>query len=167
MTTATQLRAVEPTDLEATRVWRSDWSVVRQTFGRVFPITPENESRWYAELGVGPFPTSACWAIQAGARLVGMVQLANISWVHGTSWFGIVIAPDAQGEGHGTRATELCLEIAHRRMNLRQVRLEVAADNDPALRVYSRTGWLEEGRLEGAIREGESVRDVVIMRHEG
>lgn len=162
----THLRPVEFEDLASTRAWRSDWEVVRQTLGRVFPITPENELAWYRGLGEGSFPTAACWVVEASSAIVGLVQLNSISWVHRTAWFGIMIAPEAQGAGHGVRATQACLDIAHTRMNLRQVRLEVVADNERALAVYARTGWVEEGRLARAVSEGQVFRDIVIMRHD-
>lgn len=168
MSHVTRIRAVQPSDLATIRHTRTDWDIARETIGRAFPITPANEQRWYESLGEGHFPLSAVWTITADEDedAIGLVQITEIDWVHRTGWFGIWIAPTAQGRGHGTRATELALAFAHHRMNLRQVRLRVVADNHRAIATYARTGWAEEGRLEGAVLEGGDTRDLILMRHD-
>lgn len=163
----TTLRAVEPGDLEFTRLTRSDPEVFLGTLGRRFPTTPDGEERWYESLGNGRFPTSAVWCIVDGSGdKVGLVQLDEIDWIHRTTWFGIWVAPTAAGRGHGRRATESALTRAYEMFELRQVRLQVLADNHAARSIYDSLGFVVEGTLFGAATLPDGVKDIVIMRHD-
>ena len=163
----TCLRAVERRDLPVTRVLRVDAAIARGTLGRRFPITEANEEAWFDGLGRGAFPDAAVWAIAAveGAQsIVGIVQIAEIDWVHRTGWFGIWVAPDQQGQGHGRRATTLACAHAGHDLGLRQLRLRVLADNAAAIGVYHDAGYVDEGTQVAAVIIDGEPRDLVIMR---
>ncbi len=158
------MRAIESHDLESTRRWRNDPAIGPLTIGRPFPITESNERAWHDTLGVGALPTAAVWAVDAGAGIVGVVQINEIDWLHRTAWFGIFIGPEHQGNGHGRAATSLACAHAFERFNLRQVRLRVRADNEAAVALYEDLGFEHEGTLVGAVLDGDRPIDVQLMR---
>lgn len=163
----TCLRAVEARDLPVTRVLRVDPAIATATLGRRFPVTEANEEAWFAGLGRGAFPDAAVWAIApAGDEqpIVGLAQVAEIDWVHRTGWFGIWVAPAAQGQGHGRRATSMTCTHAIRELGLRQVRLRVLADNEAARGIYRDAGFVDEGVQAGAVLIEGEPRDLVVMR---
>ncbi len=104
------------------------------------------------------------WAVDAGAGIVGVVQINEIDWLHRTAWFGIFIGPEHQGNGHGRAATSLACAHAFERFNLRQVRLRVRADNEAAVALYEDLGFEHEGTLVGAVLDGHRPIDVHLMR---
>lgn len=60
----------------------------------------------------------------------------------------VAVAPEAQGRGIGAQLVARFLEQARVR-GAKQAFLEVAADNAPALAVYRKLGFVEQGRRQG------------------
>lgn len=62
----------------------------------------------------------------------------------GSAEFGrLLVDPARRGQGTGTRATQLCLRMADEVLGLRDLRLEVKAENEPAIRIYRELGFRE------------------------
>ena len=57
--------------------------------------------------------------------------------------------PDAAGRGCAAEATRLVVDYALRDLGLRRVHLEVRADNERAIALYERTGFVRAGGGEG------------------
>lgn len=162
------LRPVEYGDLDFTLRNRQHPEIRAATLGRVFPVTPENELRWYQGLGVGEYPGRVVFvACNRNDVRVGMFHLGDINWVSRTAWLGIWVAPECQGKGYGRAILEEGLAYGYAALGLRQVRLEVLSENLPALTLYGSSGFVQEGRLSAAAWVGGEYQDVVIMRHGG
>ena len=158
------IRAVEAHDLDATRGWRNDPRVSGPALGRRFPITEVGERSWFESLGTGPFPIHLVWAVaDDDSKIVGLVQLADIHWIHRTAQFGVWVGPEHWGRGHATRATQLVCDYATRELGLRQVRLSVAAGHEAALAVYRKAGFVDEGTQRGAVLIGGVATDLMLM----
>ncbi len=76
---------------------------------------------------------------------------------------GMAVHDQYTGRGVGSRLMEAALDLADNWLALRRVELEVFVDNEPAIRLYRRCGFIEEGRFtDHAFRAGEYV-DVLAM----
>lgn len=158
------IRAVELDDLEWTRRWRNDPRVAIPALGRRFPITSAGERAWFDGLGSGAFPTHLVWSVGGDDdRIVGLVHLADIHWVHRVAQFGVWIGPEHWGNGHASRATQLVCELARRDLGLRQIRLSVVSGHDSARAVYDKNGFVEEGVQRGAVLVDGAPADLVLM----
>ncbi len=121
-----------------------------------------------------PFASTALWRERAAAtdkgayklvaavdgRVVGHLGLfvaANPRRSHAGS-IGMAVHDAWQGRGVGSALLSAALELADRWLNLSRVELEVFTDNEPAVRLYRRTGFEVEGTLVGyALRDGALV----------
>jgi RimJ/RimL family protein N-acetyltransferase len=160
----TMIRAVEVDDLPMTRLWRNDPRVSIPALGRRFPITEGGERAWFEALAIGAFPTQLVWAVaDDDSHIVGVVQLADIHWIHRTAQFGIWIGPEHWGHGHARRATRLVCDLAQRDLGLRQLRLSVAAGHDTARAVYEKNGFVQEAVQRDAVLINGSPADLVLM----
>lgn len=75
----------------------------------------------------------------------------------------MAVHDDWQGKGCGTALLAAALDIADNWMDLRRIELQVFTDNEPAQRLYERSGFEIEGTLKRfAFREGEYA-DVYAM----
>ncbi len=104
-------------------------------------------------------PESVAYAIdlREPSRLVGLTTFSNLDPDNGSVLFHITIGePDAWGQGYGTEATGLMLQLAFERIGLHRVSLSVFSFNERAIRSYQKSGFRLEGRAREAIlRNGE------------
>lgn len=76
---------------------------------------------------------------------------------------GMAVRDDWQGRGVGAALLQAALEVADDWLNLRRMELEVYVDNEPAVRLYTRAGFVIEGTLRQYVyRDGQYV-DVYAM----
>ncbi len=76
---------------------------------------------------------------------------------------GMSVRDDWQGKGAGTALMQAACDLADRWLNLARLELEVFVDNEPAIRLYKKFGFLVEGTLlRFAYRDGRYA-DVYTM----
>ncbi|MBP6786072.1 MAG: GNAT family N-acetyltransferase [Candidatus Promineofilum sp.] len=76
---------------------------------------------------------------------------------------GMAVRDDMQGQGVGTALMRACTDLADNWLNIHRLELEVFVDNEPAIHLYHKFGFVTEGRLvDYGFRDGEYV-DVFVM----
>ncbi len=77
--------------------------------------------------------------------------------------FGMAVRDDYHGRGVGTALMVALIELADNWLNLHRLELEVFVDNEAAIHLYQKFGFVIEGRLaDFAFRDGEYA-DVFVM----
>lgn len=95
----------------------------------------------------------ACWL--RGGRLRRLRHEASLE---------LMVAREARGRGVGRRLLREALAWAEEQPGLLRVVLSVMADNERAIALYRREGFVEEGRRVGAVREADGrLRDDLLM----
>ena len=78
---------------------------------------------------------------------------------------GMGVHDDWQGRGVGTALMRAGVEMADRWLNLTRLELEVFTDNEAAIRLYERFGFVREGTMrQYAFRDGRYVDAYVMAR---
>jgi putative acetyltransferase len=78
---------------------------------------------------------------------------------------GISIAPEAQGQGVGKALMQALCDYADRWAQVLRIELTVYADNQRAIALYRRFGFVEEGRMRAyALRDGLYVDALAMAR---
>lgn len=96
--------------------------------------------------------------------LVGTCQLHSINAIHRSAELQIRIGrKDAQGSGIGTEACSLLLYYAFQDLNLNRIFLHVFETNEPAIRLYTSSGFKIEGTLRNAVFIDGRWGNVMIM----
>lgn len=73
-------------------------------------------------------------------------------------WIGMAVRDDWQGKGAGTALMQAAVDLADKWMNLLRLELQVYTDNEPAIRLYKKFGFVIEGtQVRSGFREGEYV----------
>ncbi|MEW6546419.1 MAG: GNAT family N-acetyltransferase [Bacillota bacterium] len=103
---------------------------------------------------------------EAPHAVVGMISLRRMTGrQQHVAGLGMFVHPAFHGRGIGTRLMEAALDAADREWQVLRIQLAVYPDNEPALRLYRRFGFREEGRLARmAIRDGTYTDTVVMAR---
>jgi UDP-4-amino-4,6-dideoxy-N-acetyl-beta-L-altrosamine N-acetyltransferase len=143
-----RLSSIRPEDSETLFRWINDPETVR--FNAAYkPVHWAGHEEWCRSLAATP--AKQVFAIRAGERLVGVVQLIDIDPVHRSAELTIRIGEDAdRGRGYGTAALRLATDFAWRDLNLHRVWVRVFADNARAIAAYKKVGFVDEGTLREA-----------------
>lgn len=100
---------------------------------------------------------------EAEGERVGLVELVEINHIHRRAEFQVIVAPQHQGKGYATLATQLAVEYAFTVLNLHKLFLVVDCDNQPAIAVYRKLGFQEEGRLKHEFFVDGDYKDAIRM----
>jgi RimJ/RimL family protein N-acetyltransferase len=97
-------------------------------------------------------------------RLSGLLNIAKGRWPKNqhVAEFGMACLSDCRGVGLGTALLLRALDWA-RSTGVQKVRLEVFASNEPAISLYRKLGFVEEGRLSREFLIEGSFVDGVLM----
>ena len=155
------IRRVETADYEALQRIHAGPRAVRETLQLPYPSL-EGWRKRLAEPPEGFFGLVAC----VEAEVVGHLGLETfplrVRRRH-AGRLGMAVRDDWQGKGVGTALMQAAIEWADNWLNLRRLELEVFTDNEPAIRLYKKFGFVIEGTLaEYAFRDGQYA-DVYAM----
>ncbi len=151
-------------DLPHVRRWYRDPELARLTRYSVQPMTDDEVDRFFHARLMSPESVAYAIEIREGARLIGLTTFSNLDPDNGSVLFHITIGePDAWGQGYGTEATGLMLQLAFERIGLHRVGLSVFSFNERAIRSYRKSGFQLEGRAREAIMRGGERFDEFTM----
>lgn len=91
------------------------------------------------------------YAIEEDGEYMGTISLKHIDPINKNAEYAIALRKIAQGKGLGTKSSKKLLDIAFNELKLNKVYLDVLSDNSPAIRLYKKLGFKEEGELKNHI----------------
>lgn len=155
------IRAREPSDAAAYQRLYSHPEVYAWTLQLPFPSVASWQKK-FEKMDAAGFIT---FVAEIDGEMVGELTLFvdhKPRTRHGIS-FGIGVEPAFSGRGVGEKLLRTAMDYARNWLGITRMELEVFDDNQRALRLYQRLGFIQEGiRRQAALREGK-LRDVVIM----
>ena len=158
-----QLRRMGPQDAADVVRLRSDPDVQAQLFSERPPTVAEH-LRWLADVDARGDRHEFMIVERTSGRSVGTIGLSRIDPTHRRAEYGVLIGePGARGKGLASEASRLLLDHAFRTLGLGRVYLHVFSDNEAAVRLYERVGFLREGLLHRHVYKGGRFHDVVVM----
>lgn len=108
--------------------------------------------------------TSVRLIIQAGGRAIGDINFFEIDTRNRRAYVGLGIwSASDRGKGYGADALRAFLRWGFRHLNLHRVELGVDPDNAPALAIYKKLGFVEEGRRRQHHFDDATYHDELLM----
>jgi len=161
--TVFNVRRIEPADYEAvTRIFIGP-QVIWGTLQLPFPSV-ESWKKRLSEAPEGSINLVVC----AGDEIVGQLGLFTFpNWPRRrhAGQIGMAVRDDWQGRGAGAALMQAAVDLADNWLNLIRLELEVYTDNEPAIRLYKKFGFMIEGTLlQFAYRNGEFVDAYTMAR---
>ena len=157
------IRRTEPSDYEAVRTIFLGAQAVWGTLQLPFPSAEQWRKR-LAEPPEGLFSLVAC----ADTEVIG--QLGLHTFPHSprrrhVGQLGMAVRDDWQGKGVGTALMQAAVDLADKWLNLERLELDVYTDNEAAVRLYKKFGFVIEGTLvRFAFRDGRYVDAYTMAR---
>lgn len=99
-----------------------------------------------------------------GDKVVGWADIFP-SWAHAVAHcgsLGMGVLPEYRRRGIGRQLLEACIAKAWTK-GLTRIELEVRADNEPAIALYSKLGFVQEARKRQAMRFDGVYFDALLM----
>ena len=156
-----QIRRAEPDDYAAVfEIYRCP-----KVFAGTLQLPYPSLEKWKQRLAE-PKDSDYMLVAIAGDLIVGHFGLHTSSFGPRRRHVGILgmgVHDEWQGKGVGTALMRAGIDLADNWFNLERLELQVYTDNEPAIRLYQRFGFEEEGRMKRyAFRNGAYV-DVFAM----
>lgn len=143
-----------------------------EVFGGLLQLPYPNEEQWRQRLQEGAQPGNGrvdmSLVALRGEELVGSAGLHAASPTlrrRHAATMGISVAAHAQGQGVGGALMQALLDYADNWAQILRMELTVYADNETAIRLYQRHGFVIEGRMPAyALRNGQYVETLAMGR---
>ncbi len=138
------LRLLGEADLPRTLAWRNIDSI-RRWFVHSDLITPEQHRRWFE--AYRERDDDFVFVIEEMRDLrkpVGQVSLYRVDWARHRAEYGrlMIGEADATGRGLAHEATDVLIHYATENLGIREIELQVFAENAAAIAIYSACGFL-------------------------
>ena len=137
---------------------------VRETLFLALPSETENTRKKIAD-----------WQKSEKAIVFSILQKSDDCFIGQTAFFRIdyisraavfylaILDPDHWSKGYGSESTEMMVQYAFDTLNLNRIQLHVFADNQAAIRIYQKEGFLKEGILRQAMYHHGEYCDFWVM----
>ena len=159
------MRALTFNDLKLTLQWHNQPEIVEMYSGHPFPVNEEMERKWYDKVTVSNIPSTVFGVEHISDRkLIGLTLLKDINLINRSTETAIYIGDsNYKGKGFSTEALQLTLSFAFNELGIHRVWLKVRTDNRPALSLYKRIGFIEEGILRDSIFKNGKYHDLAVL----
>lgn len=164
--TICRLRALEPNDLGIMYEWENDTQVWRAS-GTVAPFSRHLLSRLIDEQQFDIYATRQMRLViedMASGEVVGAVDLFEFDPQNRRAGVGIIITPPYRRRGFATDALLAVERYTSQVLHMHQLWCSVAADNEPSLKLFHRTGYTECGRRREWLLSSSGNIDEILMQ---
>jgi diamine N-acetyltransferase len=145
-----QLRLIREADLNTTLAWRNQ-DGARIWFKTTRTLTPEQHAAWFDQYIQRD--DDFLFIVEADGRPVGQASVYGINQEESVAEIGrFLVAPEAAGRGYMSLACGELLRCCADTLGLRSVFLEVRKENERAIRIYARNGFIGEEIADGFLR---------------
>ena len=162
------LRALAPADLSAFVAYRSDPLVARYQ-GWEAPYSREDAELLFSGANADLPPVPGEWRQVGIARRADGELLGDCAYLLGAEGpeaeIGVTLARAHQGQGYAQEALSALFGTLRETLGMRRLIARCDPRNEPVLRLFSRLGFVEDSRCEGAYwSKGEWVGEVCLSR---
>jgi len=163
-----ELVRLVPIDLEKhwenAVAWMNDPDVTKYLLAGDLPVTRLAEKDWF-ERSSRPNDEDIVFAIELlDGEHIGFTGLHRISWQNRTAVSGTLIGSKSHwGQGLGTDAAKVRLRYAFEVLGLRMVMSDVMAQNHPSIKMLTKAGYIECGRIPKKIWKRGAYQDELVM----
>ena len=159
------LRELSRSDIHQLNQWRNDRDAQQFLVNPFRFIDEEVDEKWFDSYLASRESSVRLMICEADSQKpLGTVYLFNIDWVSRSCYFAIWVAEkDFRGRGVGEFATRAIMEHAFKDMNLRRIHLGVLVNNERAIALYKKVGFVEEGVWREAVFKNGRYVDLIQM----
>lgn len=153
-------RVVTDQDSELLFVWQNS-SRVRAARHHDNEISRDDHDRWFR--GLSGSRNAIYLIVECEKRPFGVVNYREIDRENSNAQWGFFLGSDSEPSGAGTVLCFCGLDYGFKVLGFRKVSSEVISTNEKSLRLHTKFGFSQEGRLSAHVRKAGSYRDVLVF----
>ena len=157
------LREILAADIPIINSWRNDRDTISSLGTNFRYINPETDQQWFDAYMNSRDKNVYLAIINSSQSISGIVYLKNIDYLNSNAEFAIQICPDERKKGIGLAASKKCIDHAFLDLNLQRLYITVLEDNTPAISMYKKLGFVDEGTLQRSIYKNGAYKNQRIM----
>lgn len=167
-----KLRELEREDIKRINKWRNDPYLIACLGAPYRFINEDVDSDWYEKYLHTRNNSVRCAIVDSEKEdeVLGLISLMDINYINRSGELHIMIgSSENRGRGLGTFAVKAMIEHAFLNLNLRRIELGVLENNDPAIHLYEKCGFVCEGiKRESNYKNGKYISMIImsILRSE-
>ena len=150
--------------LPASRRWLNDKEFCR-LFGRVYqPLSTSSQQDWY--VNVKKDAKQLILAIEVDGIYVGNIGLKNIDyWNKKAEYYIFIGNKKYRHRGIGGISSRKFFIYIEKKLNLHKIYLHVDQTNLPAIKLYHKLGFQQEGELKDELIRDKKYRTIIRMAY--
>lgn len=161
-----KLRELKREDMKKINQWRNDPNLIACLGAPYRFINEDVDSDWYEKYMHSRSNSVRCVIVDSEHEndALGLISLLNINYINRSGELHIMIGDsENRGKGIGTFAVRAMIAHAFQNLNLRRIELGVLETNLSALRLYQKTGFVQEGlKRKSNYKNGEYVSMIMM-----
>lgn len=161
-TTRLLIRMMEHRDIEAARLLHNDDATLARLTD-VLHVSAAQQEAWYLSVSTSRTSRRYVARVRADDSFVGMFRVDRLDFQNRNCLVGCDVAPGQRRRGYAEEIFGYVLDYLFRQLGLHRVGLVTLADNAPAIALYRKLGFAEEGRERQAIFRDGGFKDLVAM----
>lgn len=156
-----RLRALERADVDLLYIWENDVDVWRVS-GTMAPLSYERIANFIQEQNYDLNTTRQMrLMVEVEGRAVGTVDIFDFEPQHQRFGLGVLIyAESDRRRGLARAAIQAVIDYARNTLSLRQVWVQIAADNSPSIALFESLGFERCAHRRDWLRRGREFVDV-------
>jgi RimJ/RimL family protein N-acetyltransferase len=103
------------------------------------------------------------WIIFDQDKKIGYFRLSNYSKFNNNIYIGADISPEFKGLGYGKESYKKFIPFIFKKYNLNKISLEVLSNNEIAISLYKKLGFVQEGVKRGEVNKNGYYIDSIVM----
>lgn len=156
-------RIIEQKDLEILRNLHNDDSTFLNLLN-IELVDEEGQIEWWKNLHLKKDEKRYVICLSGEPdTLIGRLRIQHINHNHNNCEIGLDIFPQYRNQGYGTRSYKMILEFLFLHFNMNMVYLKVGDFNPAAIKLYTKIGFRETGRLPEYFYRHGKYHDYIIM----
>jgi RimJ/RimL family protein N-acetyltransferase len=156
------IRLLERRDIEDARVLHNeDATLARLT--DIQHVSELQQDAWFQAISVSRTARRYVARRRTDDAFVGVFRIDRLDLINRNAYVGADVTPALRGQGHAGEMFEYFLAYLFDQYGLHRVSLVTLATNSPALSLYRKLGFVEEGRERQAIFRNGRFQDLIAM----
>jgi UDP-4-amino-4,6-dideoxy-N-acetyl-beta-L-altrosamine N-acetyltransferase len=147
-------------EIEMVRTWRNH-ETIREVGYTEHNISSAEHKDFFRKLKSDDH--NFYWVMKENDKCLGALHIVRVDSKHRNGYLGLYMNPYIHKPGIGTLLIKYLIKLSFEIAKLHALKLETIEGNIPAIKLFNKMGFKEEGRLKEFVYKDGKWKDVLVM----